>query len=168
MKIKCWYAWIRYCLNRTSWKMFLHKAVACFFFFFPLLESMRFSLQVAHVVISHICSTSVCANHKHDPRHISQPESGCQIKPVCRRTEDAYWNSVSVRDGPCRQWHCSSEGMLIKQDAKKITLSHSCGQNPGRDNSWWLNWFPKALGFFVFVRINCLIDTKLLEINLKG
>lgn len=96
---------------------------------------MRFSLQVAHVVISHICSTSICANHEHDPRRISQPERACQIKAVCRRTEDADWNSVSVRGGPCCHCHCSSEGTLIKQDAKKISLSCSCGQNPGRGNS---------------------------------
>jgi len=111
---------------------------------------MRFSLQVAHVVISHICSTSIYANRKHHPRHISQPERACQIKPVCRRTEDADWNLVSVRGGPCCHCHCASDGMLIKQDAKQISLSCSCGQNPGRDNSPWLNCFPNAFVAFWF------------------
>lgn len=138
------------CLNRIAQKTFLYKAVACFFFFFFLLESMRFSLQVAHVVISHICSTSICANHKHDLRHISQPERACQIKPVCGRTEDADWNSVSVRGGLCCHCHCSSKGMLIKWNAKKIGLSCSCGRNPGRSNSWWSNLFPKPF-LFIFI-----------------
>lgn len=134
LKIKYWND-LNYVLPKQNILKDVTLQSCCLFllYFFPLLESMRFSLQVVHVVISHICSTSICANHKHDPRHISQPERACQIKPVCSRTEDAYWNSVNVWGGPC--CHCSSEGLLIKQDAKKISLSCSCGQKPGRDNS---------------------------------